>query len=143
MNPARAPHISAHPESHPGTTVDPPLALPAQASWKQSSQSGQVVLLSGLPRPSPAPHPRRGGSARTAASGPFPAAMNQALWNSRRNQGSLAAVCLGKALSQISGEARRLGFLSVQQNLRSEALDSSLQVRKHSVCRARGSGPSG
>lgn len=64
--------------------------------------------------------------------------MNQALWNSQRNQGSLAAVFLGEALSQISGEARRLGFPSVQQNPRSKALDSSPRVRKHWVCLAGG-----
>jgi hypothetical protein len=50
--------------------------------------------------------------------GPFPCCSEASTVEFAQNQGSLAAVFLGEALSQISEEARRLGFQSVQQNLR-------------------------
>lgn len=99
--------ISASPSHRP----NPPLALSllGPAGSNLPGAAGGPPLQAPA-RPSQALHPRRGGSECRAALGPFPAGMNEALWNSQRNLGSLAAVFLGAALSQISGEARRLGF---------------------------------
>lgn len=80
--PPPAPATSAHTSRAPlwlSRRPNPPSALlPGQleaispAGRWSSSGSGEA---------SPAPHPRGGGSARSAAPGPFPAGMNQALWN--------------------------------------------------------------
>lgn len=120
----------------PALPLDPPLACSsAQPAGSNLPGTCRWPSLVGSVGPSLALHPRGGGSARSAASSPFPIAMNQALWNLQRNQGSLAAVFLGEVLSQISGEAPRLGFPLVQQNLRRAERRGAgllpLPVRKH------------
>lgn len=129
--------------SHRGTHPRPP----APASWKQSPAAGRWSSLATPERPSqPCTHTAMALQAWPPRS-PFPAGIDQALWNSWRNQGSLAC-CFSwpRPYHKLVGSPKvRVSVSSAESEKQGVGLPPLLDPQGRMINRAgdRHSGPGG